>query len=222
LQEFDRNFTGISYKLNVFLIVGMRNSSEIPMSILNAHFGHRYTNREHRDRERERKQNAPFVTAETLRQQKAEYQARQFAQNAARAHAGGGWGGFNGTDPFSKRHNGGSGNGGSSGNGNGGNGNTNSTFNATSSSTGGQAQSRSSTNEFTNSNCQPKPVSTVNEMILEQEIQREVRYISRINSPKRKRKETLKLYSQWHPDKNPENSTFATKMFQLIQTSLNP
>jgi hypothetical protein len=34
---------GISYKMNVFLIAGIRNSSEIPT--LNAHFGHRLSDK---------------------------------------------------------------------------------------------------------------------------------------------------------------------------------
>jgi hypothetical protein len=42
--ETDRNIMGVtvSYKMHVFLIVGVRNSCAIHKSILNVHFGHRY------------------------------------------------------------------------------------------------------------------------------------------------------------------------------------
>ncbi len=105
---------------------------------------------------------------------------------------------------------------------------------STGTSTGGTnpSNSASTTNAAASTNAPQGPTNGTNgtngngypvissQQIIEQEIKREVGAIKRKKNPAERRKLVLKLLAKWHPDKNPENQVFATKIFQFIQAEL--
>jgi curved DNA-binding protein CbpA len=52
-----------------------------------------------------------------------------------------------------------------------------------------------------------------------QSVRKEIRAL-RASSPGTRKRELHALYKRWHPDKNPSDPDFATKVFQMIQEEL--
>jgi curved DNA-binding protein CbpA len=50
-------------------------------------------------------------------------------------------------------------------------------------------------------------------------VRKEIRAL-RASSPGTRKRELHALYKRWHPDKNPSDPDFATKVFQMIQEEL--
>eukprot|EP00929_Paragymnodinium_shiwhaense_P087160 TRINITY_DN4743_c0_g1_i1.p1 TRINITY_DN4743_c0_g1~~TRINITY_DN4743_c0_g1_i1.p1 ORF type:complete len:818 (+),score=115.92 TRINITY_DN4743_c0_g1_i1:103-2556(+) len=58
---------------------------------------------------------------------------------------------------------------------------------------------------------------TQNASVFPDAVKVELRKIKALSAPAERKKAFLQLCFQWHPDKNPENTEFATKVFQSLQ-----
>jgi DnaJ-class molecular chaperone len=48
-------------------------------------------------------------------------------------------------------------------------------------------------------------------------LKEELKKMRKMTSASQRKKFFMQLCFQWHPDKNPENMAFATKVFQMLQ-----